>query len=125
WMSLPDGCRRTGCLRSSQAAGAFIRAAVRLRPCSGEAADGKIGTGVDGATVIPHQEVAQLPDVLVDELAPFADRVELLQDRVALLNVDPFDPRRHQAVDEQRLAAGVGMRDEHGMIVMRDVADVA
>src|SRR5262245_20785655 len=49
---------------------------------------GKVGAGVDGAAVVPHQEVAQLPDVLVDELAPFADVVELLQNRVALLNID-------------------------------------
>src|SRR5260221_14629022 len=69
---------------------------------------GEVGPGMDGAAVVPHQEVAQLPDMLVDELAPLPDRVELLQDRVALPDTDAFDARRHQAVDEQRFAAGVG-----------------
>ena len=39
----------------------------------------KVGAGVDGAAVVPHQEVAELPDMFVDEFAPFADVVELLQ----------------------------------------------
>src|SRR5262245_51803391 len=29
---------------------------------------GEVGPGMDGATVVPHQKVAQLPDMLVDEL---------------------------------------------------------
>src|SRR5262249_61083941 len=44
---------------------------------------GKVGAGVDRAAVVPHQEGAQLPDMLVDELAPLPDLVELLQDPVA------------------------------------------
>src|SRR5262245_62183700 len=87
-VSLIVAGRRTGCLRSSQAAQpsfvqrfAFDRAAAQ----QARLVLGKIGAGVDRATVVPHQEVAQLPDVLVDEFAPLADLVELLQDRVALL----------------------------------------
>ena len=34
---------------------------------------GEVGSCVDGAAIVPHQEVAQTPDVLVDELAAFAD----------------------------------------------------
>ena len=41
---------------------------------------GKIGAGVDGAAVIPHQKIAELPDVLEDELAPLADLVKLVED---------------------------------------------
>ena len=63
--------------------------------------------------------------MLEDELAPFADLVELIEDRVALRLAHAFDPRRHQPVDEQRLAAGVGVGDEQRMVVMRDAADVA
>jgi hypothetical protein len=56
--------------------------------------------------------------------APLADLVELLQDRIALAGLEPLDTRRHEAVDEQRLAASVRMRDEHRVMEMRDVADV-
>src|SRR5258708_39916268 len=85
----------------------------------------KVGAGVDRAAVVPHQEIAELPDVFEDELAPLADLVKLIEDGVALGLVHAFDPRRHQPVDEQRLAAGVGVRDEQRMVVMRDAADVA
>src|SRR5262252_6289347 len=73
----------------------------------------KVGPRVDGAAVVPHQEIAELPDVLVDELAPLADRVELLQDRVALRGVEAFDARGHEPVDEQGAASGVGVLDEY------------
>src|SRR5229473_2497549 len=86
---------------------------------------GKIGAGVDRAAVVPHQEITELPDVLVDEVAPLADGVKLLQDRVALLGIDAFDARRHEPVDEQRPASGIGMRDEHGVAMVRDAADVS
>src|SRR5262245_59274538 len=80
---------------------------------------------MDGATVIPHQEIAEPPDVLEDELAALADLVELVQDRVVFLRVYPVDAGRHQPVDEQGFAPGVGMRDENWMVVVRDAADVA
>src|SRR5579862_392374 len=35
----------------------------------------EIGAGVDGAAIVPHQKVAELPDVLEDEIAAFADLV--------------------------------------------------
>src|SRR5579863_8152251 len=44
----------------------------------------KIGAGVDGAAVVPHQEVAELPDMLENEIAALADLVELIEDDVAL-----------------------------------------
>src|ERR1051325_5477889 len=85
----------------------------------------KVGAGMDGAAVVPHQEVAELPLVFEDEFAALADAVELVEDRVALGLVHALDPRRHQPVDEQRLAAGVRMRDEQRGAMVRDVADVA
>src|SRR6266545_4955766 len=85
----------------------------------------KVGAGVDRAAVVPHQEIAELPDVLEDEFASLADVVELFQDRIALLGAHALDARRHQPVDEQRLATGVGMRDENRVQVVRDPADVA
>src|SRR5947209_10927723 len=84
---------------------------------------GEVGAGVDGAAVVPHQEIAELPDVLEDELAPLADLVEPAEDFFALLRAHALDARRHQAVDEQRLAAAVGMRDENRMVGVREAAD--
>ena len=63
--------------------------------------------------------------MLVDEFAPLADVVELIEDRGAFRRIEAFERGRHQAVDEQRLASGVRMRGEDRMIVVRDVADVA
>src|SRR5262245_1133160 len=73
----------------------------------------KVRPRVDRAAVIPHQEIAEPPDVLVDELAPLADRVKLLQGRVALRGVEAFDTRGHEPVDEQRPPPGTGMADEY------------
>src|SRR5262245_55386574 len=85
----------------------------------------EVGARVDRAAVVPHQEIAELPDVLEDELAPLADVVELLEDGIALLGAQAFDARRHQPVDEQRLAAGVGMSGEDRVEPVRNAADVA
>src|ERR1700722_8671911 len=41
----------------------------------------KVLAGVDRASVVPHQEIAQLPDVLENEFGPLADLVELIEDR--------------------------------------------
>src|SRR6476660_9615331 len=86
---------------------------------------GKVGPRVDGAAVIPHHEIAELPYVLDDEFAPLADLVELVQHSGALLGGDAFDARRHQPVDEQRLTASIRMGDEHRVKVVRNAADVA
>src|SRR6516162_4900196 len=86
---------------------------------------GKIRAGVNGAAIVPHQKVAELPDMLEDVVAPLADLVKLIEDRVALGLAHALDARRHQAVDEQRLSTGVGMSDEDRMIVVRDARDIA
>src|ERR1700675_1962710 len=86
---------------------------------------GKVGACMDGAAVVPHHEIAQLPDVLEDKFAAFADLVELVQYRGALRGVEALDARRHQPVDEQRLAAGIRMSDEHRVKMVRYAADVA
>src|SRR3954452_18190210 len=85
----------------------------------------KVSTRVDGAAIVPHQEIAELPDVLEDELAPLANIIELVEDRIALRLIEVFEPRGHQWVHEQRLSAGIGMGDEDGMHVVGDAADVA
>src|SRR5438552_3537740 len=85
----------------------------------------EIGARVNRAAVIPHQEIAALPDVLEDELAPLADLVELLQNGFALLLAHLLDACRHQAIDEQRFASGVGMGDEDRVIPVRNAAEVA
>src|SRR5262245_23361082 len=62
---------------------------------------GEVRSRMDRAAVVPHQKVAQPPDVFVDELAPFADLVELAQNRSTFLIGEAFDARGHQPVDEQ------------------------
>src|SRR5439155_17046712 len=85
----------------------------------------KIGAGVNRAAVVPHQEIAELPDMFEDEFATLADVVELLQRRLALFVAHVLDTRRHQPVYEQCLATGIRMRDEDRMVMVRDAADVA
>src|ERR1700733_6959535 len=85
----------------------------------------KIGSRMDGAAVVPHEEIPEFPHMLENELPSLADLIECVEHCCALLGADALDARRHQAVDEQRLAASVRVRDEHRVIVMRDAADVA
>src|SRR6266576_4771502 len=58
----------------------------------------KVGPRMERAPVAPHQEVTHLPDVLENEFPALADFIKLLQDRIALVRVDPFDARRHEPV---------------------------
>ena len=85
----------------------------------------KIGPGMDGAAVIPHQKITELPHVLKDEFAPLTDVIKLVEDRIALLGAHALDAGRHQPIDEQCLAAGIGMRHENRMGVVRNAADIA
>src|SRR5215471_12877106 len=86
---------------------------------------GEVGPRVDRAAIIPHHEVAQLPDMFEYEFAPLADFVKLVKNRSALFETHAFDAGRHQAVDEERLAPGVRVSDEDRMEMMRNAADVA
>src|SRR6266571_3974348 len=85
----------------------------------------EVRTRMNGAAIVPHQEIAELPDMLVDVFAALTDVIELAQDRIALHLAHALDARRHQPVDEQRPAAGVRMRDEHRVVVVRDGTDGA
>src|SRR5215471_15272549 len=69
-------------------------------------AGGEIGARMQGAAVVPHQDVARPPDMLVDELSLLLVLEELLQERVALLPRQAVDLARHQAVHVERLAPG-------------------
>src|SRR5205807_9686245 len=62
-------------------------------------AGGKICARVQCATVVPHQDVAGAPDMLVDELRLLLVVEELLKDCVAFLPRQTFDLARHQAID--------------------------
>src|SRR5215813_1364065 len=77
---------------------------------------------MNGAPIVPHQEIAELPDMLVDVFAALADVIELAQNRIALVLTHALDARGHQPVDEQRLATSVGMRDEQRVVMVRDAA---
>ncbi len=56
------------------------RARLLLRP---------IGARVQAGKIVPHQEVADAPFVIVDDLVVLRDREALLQDRLALGAVMP------------------------------------
>src|SRR5438552_7031571 len=83
----------------------------RLFPANGYAPQepslvrGKIRAGVQRAAIVPHQQVARAPDVLVDELALLLVIEQLLQERIAFSPRQAFDLARHQTVDVKRLAS--------------------
>src|SRR5262249_61817345 len=54
----------------------------------------ELGSCMQRATVIPHQEVTGTPDVLVDEFAPLLVIEQRGEQLVALLRGQPFDPHR-------------------------------
>src|SRR3954452_21817363 len=60
---------------------------------------GKIRACVQRAAIVPHQDVAGPPDMLVDELRLLLVIEQLLQDRLAFLARQAFDLARHQTVD--------------------------
>src|SRR2546425_11134278 len=62
----------------------------------------EIGSCMQRATVVPHQQVAGTPDVLVDEFASLLVVEQRSEQLVALRLGQPFDPHRHQAVDVER-----------------------
>src|SRR5215217_1599299 len=78
-------------------------------------AGGKIRARVQRAAIVPHQDVAGSPDMLVDELRLLLVVEELLQNRFALLARQAFDLARHQAIDVERLATCGRMRAHHRM----------
>src|SRR4029077_9128299 len=73
------------------------RAALFARP---------IGARVQAGEVVPHDEVAWPPDVLVDDGRALGDREQPLQQRFALVAVHALDPHRVLAGDVERFAAG-------------------
>src|SRR4051812_14448405 len=87
----------------------------------------EIGAGVQRAAIVPDQEIARPPDMLIDELRLLLMVEERGEQAPALLLRYALDLARHQAVDEQRLAAGGGMGAHDGMGVarrrIRDLAD--
>src|SRR6266568_7046858 len=73
----------------------------------------KIRARMGRAAVVPEEEVADAPDVLVDKL-PLLGVVEHgLEQRVALFLRHVDDADRHQSVDVDRLAVGVFIGAEH------------
>ena len=67
------------------------------------------------AAIVPHQDVAGPPHMLVDEARLLLMIEQRLQDRVAFRAGQAFDLARHQAVDVERLAARRRMRAHRRM----------
>ena len=63
----------------------------------------EIGARMDQRPIVPHDEIALPPLVLIDELAAFANFVELGENLVAFGVRETLQPRRQQAVHEKRL----------------------
>jgi hypothetical protein len=70
----------------------------------------EISAGVQGAAVIPQNEVAHAPFMRVNELILFDMYEELVEQRAAFFLVHALDSPGHQPIDVQRLAPGVGVR---------------
>src|SRR5262245_40982900 len=85
----------------------------------------KIVARMRRATVVPQQEIADLPDMAVDELRLLGVIEQRFQQRVALLLWQAFDLAGHQPVDIDRLAAGLLMGAEHRMGRLRGGPDAA
>src|SRR6266571_2949029 len=73
----------------------------------------KIRARMGRAAVIPEQEVADAPDVLVDKFLLFGVVEHGLEQRAALFLRHVDDADRHQPVDVDRLAVGVLIGAEH------------
>src|SRR5262245_5359387 len=98
----------TGSIRTTRS---FHRGAQHQPALGG----GKIGARVRRAAVVPQQQVALAPHVLVDELAPLAMVPQQVEQRIALLVRQAKDFHGHQAVHVGRLAPGILMGAEHRM----------
>src|SRR5207237_2769330 len=73
-------------------------------------AGGEIRARMQRAAVVPHQDVAGPPRMLVDEAWVLLMIEQRLQDRVTLQTRQAFNLARHQAIDIERLAPGRRMR---------------
>src|SRR5262245_16480801 len=69
------------------------------------------------APIVPHQEVAGTPDVLVDEFAALLVVEQQRKQLIAFLRGQPFDAHRHEAIDVERFATGYRMGPHHWMHV--------
>ena len=78
----------------------------------------KISAGVHATPIVPHHQIADLPDMFVGEFWLFTVLKQLLQGLVALLLRQSVDDVRHQAVDVERLASRFRMRPGHRVIIL-------
>src|SRR5579863_7341835 len=77
---------------------------------------GKVGAGVRGAAVVPQQEIADAPSVLVDELALLRVVVYRVEQPPTLVLGDIKHFHRHQPIDVDRFPAGVLMGAKYWML---------
>src|SRR5262249_12825257 len=73
-------------------------------------ARGKIRARMQRAAIIPHQDVVEAPDMLVDKFRLLLVGKQFLQECVAFFPWQALDPAGHQPVDIKCLAPGCGMR---------------
>src|SRR5215467_4157775 len=71
-----------------------------------------VGARVQAGEIVPHDEVADPPDVLVDDCRVLGDLEQPLQQRLAFVARHTFDPHRVLAGDVKRLAPGAWIGDE-------------
>src|SRR6516165_3806908 len=102
WVVKPNGMRSIKRLALDGAAAQG--AALLARP---------VGARVQAGEIVPHDEVADPPDVLVDDCRVLGDLEQPLQQRLAFVARHTFDPHRVLAGDVQRLASGAWIGDEN------------
>jgi hypothetical protein len=69
-----------------------------------------------GAAVVPEQEIAEPPDVLVDEFLLLGVVEHGVEKLLGFVLRDAFDAHAHQAIDIDGLAVGVFIGAEHRML---------
>src|SRR5262245_909142 len=73
-----------------------------------------------GAAIVPQQEIAEPPDVLVHELSSLRVIEHRVEQRCALLVRHALDADGHQSIDIDSLAASVLMGAEHGVLAFAE-----
>src|SRR4029077_9373387 len=71
-----------------------------------------VGARVQAGEIVPHDEVADPPDVLVVDCRALSDLEQPLQQSLALVARHPFDPHLILAGDVKRLARRAWIGDE-------------
>ena len=81
----------------------------------------EIGTRMHGTAIVPEKDVADPPLVGIDEVRLFDLIEQHVQESPPLIRGQPFDAIRHQSVDVERGATGLGMNAPNRVRIVRQL----